>query len=133
MGMDDALERFLGLLSPDVRDELDYSPSSLFVLEAWLLSTYADPDRALAASESKIVDGAARYIGEVFRKNLGAGKWFIEFSDKKNAFYGLPQLKGLPNQKVQVCPLTLVTSAIDRRTGKFLESIYLNNQRNANL
>ena len=49
----------------------------------------------------------------------------------ENAFYGLPQLSKLPGQKVQVCPLTIVTACADRRTGNFISSIYERNKKNA--
>lgn len=130
MEMDNALDRFFGVLPEGARQGMDYSPESLQILEAWLLGKYSDTTMMLPVSESKLVDGVARYIGEVFRRNLG-GKWIIDFKDKKNAFYGLPQLGGMPGQKLQICPLTLATTSADRRTGKFLQTIYQNNKRNA--
>ncbi|WP_152980546.1 hypothetical protein [Stenotrophomonas ginsengisoli] len=133
MDMDQALDGFLNTLLPDIGCELDYSSSSLSILEAWLLRRYASLAEALVATESRVVDGAARYVGEVLRNNLGASKWFIDFSDEKNAFYGLPQLKDLPGQVVQACPLTLVTTAIDRRTGSFLQKVYLNAENRARI
>lgn len=102
MDMDEALDNFLKALPDDTRQCMNYSPNFLQVLEEWLLSKYSDTDVMLSMSESKLVDGAARYIGEVFRKTLG-GKWFVDFKDEKNAFYGLPQLNGMPGQKIQVC------------------------------
>jgi hypothetical protein len=128
--MDDALDRFLASLPGDVRSRLDYSPQSLPALEEWLLSRYAGTDAMLPMGESQVVDGAARYVGEVFRKALG-GKWTLELKDKRNAFHGLPQLTGLPGQQAQICPLTWVTASADRRTGRFLQTIYLNNEENA--
>ena len=128
--MDDALARFLDSLPEEVRARLDRSPQSLRVIEEWLLSRYPSTDATLPMSESQMIDGAARYVGEVFRKTLG-GKWTIECKDKRNAFYGLPQLTGLPRQQAQLCPLTLVTASADRRTGKFLETVYRNNKENA--
>jgi hypothetical protein len=130
MDMDEALDNFLKALPDDTRQCMNYSPNSLQVLEEWLLSKYSDTDVMLSMSESKLVDGAARYIGEVFRKTLG-GKWFVDFKDEKNAFYGLPQLNSMPGQKIQVCPLTMATALADRRTGKFLQMIYQNNKLNA--
>jgi hypothetical protein len=128
--MDDALDRFLAATPESIRGQLDQSPQSLRLLEEWLLSRYASTDVMLPASEAQLVDGAARYVGEVFRKSLG-GKWTIEAKDRRNAFYGLPQLTGLPGQQAQLCPLTLVTASADRRTGIFLQTIYLNNKENA--
>lgn len=128
--MDDALTRFLDSLPGEVKGRLDHSPQSLSALEEWLLSRYPGTDAMLPTSESQVVDGAARYVGEVFRRSLG-GKWTIECKDQRNAFYGLPQLTGLPGQQAQLCPLTLVTTSADRRTGKFLQMVYLNNKESA--
>lgn len=72
----------------------------------------------------------ARYVGQVFRANLG-GKWKIDFSDPKNAFYDLPQLVGMSSQRAQICPLTLVTSSLDRRTGWQLRLVFDNCAREA--
>ncbi len=130
MDMEEALERFRQALPLADRDRLNYSAESLEFVEAHALSAYPDVREALAPTEGKRVDQFARYVGEVFRKNLG-GKWIIDFSDPKNAFYGLPQLSGLKGQQTQVCPLTLVTTSLDRRTGKFLRMVFENNLRNA--
>lgn len=63
--------------------------------------------------------------GETFRKALG-GKWSIELSDKKNVFYGVPQLVSFEGQKSQISPQKLVSASIGRRTGKFISNL-LNN------
>ena|SRR5579863_4414739 len=128
--MDDAIARFISILPEDIRHSFDYSSESLGVLEGWLLKKYRSVEETRPSTEAKIVDGAARYLGEVFRRRLG-GKWKIDFSDPKNAFFGLPQLTGMAGQKVQVCPLTLVTTSTHRRTGNFLKVIFDNNIRNA--
>jgi hypothetical protein len=129
--MDDAIERFLGTLSSDIRGYLDFSPESLSVLETWLLKKYSSSEETRSMTEARTIDGAARYIGEVFRKKLG-GKWKIDFSDEKNAFFGLPQLSGMAGQKIQMCPTTLVTASVHRRTGRFIREIYDNNAREVN-
>lgn len=99
MNMDEALDNFLKALPDNIRQCMNYSPNSLQVLEEWLLSKYSDTDVMLSMSESKLVDGAARYIGEVFRKTLG-GKWFVDLKDEKNAFYGLPQNELLQSMSI---------------------------------
>jgi hypothetical protein len=127
MDMDNALGSFQSVVAGNINYDLDYSPESLLLLEDWLLNKYENVDTALMGSEAKVVDGAARYVGEIFRKSFG-GRWVIELIDKKNAFYGLPQLSGMVGQKAQICPSTLVTSSIDRRSGSFLKTIYLNSK-----
>lgn len=129
MDMDSALEQFRQALPLVDRNRLDYSAKSLDFVEALALSAYPEVQEAIAPSEAKRIDQFARYVGQVFRKNLG-GKWLIDFSDRKNAFYGLPQLSGLNGQKAQICPLTLVTTSLDRRTGRFLRMVFENNLRN---
>lgn len=121
MDMDDAIERFFNNIPHNVRNKLDFSVESLLVLEEILMMRYPDVDTAMAYSEAKFLDGSARYIGEVFRK-WGGGKWYIKLEDEKNVYYKLPQLKGVKNQGVQICPLALTTTAIDRRKGNFIHN-----------
>ena len=61
--MDDAVEGFLDVVPPEVRRKLDFSPASLDELEAWILQRYASTNAMLEQSESRVVDGLARYIG----------------------------------------------------------------------
>jgi hypothetical protein len=126
--MDPALDRFVKSLPNPIA--MDYSIASLGLLEDFLIKKYPDAKSALLPSEGEIVDGAARYLGEVFRVRLGGGSWFIDYRDEKNAYFGLPQLRDVPGQKVQICPHTLVTTAIDRRTGTFLANIFFNLKKN---
>lgn len=123
--MDDALARFFGMISPMIVERLDYAPQSLTVIEGILLDRYASIHSVRPASESRFADGAARYVGEVFRKGLG-GKWSIELEDKKNVFYGRPQLIGMRGQRIQISPLSLVTACLDRRTGKYIKTVFDN-------
>ncbi|NEX92902.1 hypothetical protein G3573_08980 [Caulobacter sp. 17J65-9] len=123
--MDGALARFLDGLPGELRAKLDFTPESFEALEGWALSRYASLAEARAPSEAATLDGASRYVGQVFRKSLG-GRWFIDHRDPKNAFYGLPQLEGLKGQVAQICPLTLVTASLDRRTGTFISTVYRN-------
>lgn len=130
MDTSDAIERFLQSIPADVGARLDFSADSLKEIEGLILATYPHIDELKKPSEAKLVDGMARYVGEVFRKHLG-GQWFIDFADKKNAFYGLPQLKGMAGQRTQICPLTLVSASTDRRTGNFIHTVLENISRNA--
>ena len=125
MEMDDAISEFRRASPKSLADQLDFTPDSLNVIEAHVLKTYANVAEAKAPTEAKRVDAMARYVGEVFRRHFG-GKWKIDYSDKKNAFYGLPQLSGMKGQDVQFCPLTLVTASTHRRTGSFFRKIFDN-------
>lgn len=131
MDMSDAIERFRQSVPTDIAASLDFSPESLNSIEEFALSNYSTINDLKKQSEAKLLDGMARYVGQVFRKHFG-GNWIIEFNDKKNVFWGLPQLSGMEGQQTQVCPLTLVTASIDRRTGRFLLTVFDNLKRNAN-
>jgi hypothetical protein len=125
MDMDDALERFFGILPLQTREKLDFSPSSLGALEAWILNKYPSIRAMLESDQSLLVDGAARYIGETFRKSLG-GYWDIQLDDPKFAYFGVPILTGFEEKPTPVCPLTLATASADRKTGKYLSTILEN-------
>ena len=116
--MDDALERFSALLPVDVAGALDGSTGSLDALEVWILERYPDTESMLADEEATTVDGAARYIGEVLRRELG-GYWDIDLDDERNAFYSLPVVT-TSERPTPVAPAALATAAADRRTGSFI-------------
>ena len=120
--MDNALDRFLQSFPAEVATKLDFSQESLNELEALVLKRYGHIDETRPSSEARFLDGAARYVGEVFRKKL-SGAWIIELDDEKDIFYGLPQLRGMRGQRAQLCPLTMVTASVDRRTGDFYHTI----------
>lgn len=120
--MDDALAEFFERLPHGVRERLDYSPQSLDALEAWLLEQYPNPRALMQPSESHVLDGAARYIGETFRKNAG-GHWTIDLDDQKNAYFGLPVLTGY---RSPAAPISLATASTHRRTGSYLRTVLEN-------
>jgi hypothetical protein len=124
MEMDTALEQFIDSAPSAVAERLDLSAESLDSIEAWILSKYGAPEELRPASESAFHDGAARYIGEVFRTHT-ASKWSLDLSDPKNLNYGVPALTG-GKLTIGLCPLTLVTALLDRRTGKYLSTILRN-------
>ena len=76
----------------------------MITLESVVLAKYSSIDEIKKPDEAKVVDGMARYVGQVFRKKLG-GKWTIDYSDKKNAFFGLPQLVGMNGQRSTNLPV----------------------------
>ncbi|TWB22779.1 hypothetical protein FBZ89_103409 [Nitrospirillum amazonense] len=125
MDMEDAIGRFLQSIPTETAARLDYSPESLDVIERHALGTYATIDDIKKRSEAKTIDGMARYVGQVFRKHFG-GSWIIDVSDRKNTFHGLPQLSGMKGQRTASCPLTLVTASTDRRTGRFIRTVFEN-------
>lgn len=130
MNMNDAIDSFRQSIPTEVAARLDFSADSLSSIEGLALSNYNTIDDIKQLSEAKSVDGMARYVGQVFRKYFG-GKWTIDFTDKNNAFYGLPQLVEMDGQRTQICPLTLITASVDRRTGIFIRTIFDNLQQSA--
>lgn len=128
--MDDAIERFRDSLPANIAEQLDFTPDSLNVIEAYILERYAAFDDIKKPSEAYAADAMARYVGEVFRKNFG-GKWIIDYADKKNVFFGLPQLRGMAGQRAQMCPRALVTASTGRRSGNFFRKIFDNQSEDA--
>jgi hypothetical protein len=123
--MDDALDAFVASAPETIRRQLDDSPTSLDALEAWLLSRYASIAEAKKPSEAQFIDGAARYVGEIFRVRTGS-RWMLENRDPKLIFFGRPILHGGAFGRMTECPLSLVTASLDRRTGQYLSTILAN-------
>jgi hypothetical protein len=119
--MNMAIARFVESAPPEIRSHLDGSDESLNVVEQWLLRKYANPKEACAESETLFIDGAARYLGEIFRLRSGS-TWGIELSNPKDAFYGIPSLRG-GSLRTNLCPLTTVTASTDRRNGLYFATI----------
>jgi hypothetical protein len=123
--MDDVLEQFKGLLPRGVAAKLDGSPDSLQALEDWILQTYADFDAIDAEQNTTLIDGAARYLGEVFRTHLG-GIWDIQLGNPKDVNNGIPLIVGYCGQQTPLAPNDLVTACTDRRTGDYFLTIFRN-------
>jgi hypothetical protein len=121
--MDDALEEFFEMLPASVRERLDYSIDSLDVLEAWLLERYPNPEAAVETSETLPLDGAARYIGETFRKTIG-GRWWVD--PEGEIMNGLPLIVDCRTSAGGDCPGTMATAATDRRRGNYISGILRN-------
>lgn len=126
--MDDELEKFLSSIQPLAGGNLDFSPGSLDILERWMLGRYPNTTRLLEPSEKHVLDGAARYIGETFRKQLG-GYWDISLDDPNYVYHGIPQLTGFGENPTPLCPHSLATAAVDRKTGNFLRTVLENAKR----
>lgn len=128
--MDDAIDPFKMKLPEEVSNSLDYSPESLDILEGWLLNRYSSKEDIKRESEAIIFDGSVRYVGEVFRKTLG-GRWVINFNDRNDVFYGIPQLSDMRGQEVPFSPFTTVTACFSRRTGSYFSTILRNLRKKA--
>lgn len=118
--MNYVLEDFFARFPPDIQKTLDYSVESLDVLEAWLLERYPNPKAAISEPDPMIFDGAARYIGETYRKTIG-GYWWVDYEDF--TMNGLPQITGSRSGPGAACPLAMATASTDRRRGDFLSHL----------
>lgn len=121
--MDEALVNFACSLPESCRGLLDDSPASLEPLERLFLEKYSSPKQAMEPNQATFLDGAARYFGEVLRRGTGS-KWQLRRDDEDFVYYGLPILFGGTIKVMAVCPLTSMTTLLDRRTGRFLSSAY---------
>jgi hypothetical protein len=125
--MDDALAEFFARLPSALKAALDFTPASLDRLEAFLLERYPTV-QAIKADPEPYLDGAARYVGEVFRRHIG-GRWRMRMDDPKYVYAGLPELTFLATKDTPVCPITLVSASLDRRTGVFISGVFDNSAR----
>jgi len=125
--MDDALAEFIARLPPALKAALDFAPASLDRLEAFLLERYPNLE-AIKAAPQPDLDGAARYVGEVFRRNIG-GRWRMRTDDPKYVYAGLPELTFSATKDTPVCPITLVSASLDRRTGVFISTVFSNSAK----
>jgi hypothetical protein len=125
--MDDALAEFFARLPPALKAALDFAPESLDRLEAFLLERYPNV-QAIKADPEPYLDGAARYVGEVFRRHIG-GRWRMRMDDPKYVYAGLPELTFSASRDTPVCPITLVSASLDRRTGAFISTVFGNSAK----
>lgn len=77
MEMNDSIQRFLDSLPEEIARQLGFSVDSLTCLELWLISRYQGPAEIMRPTEAQAHDGAARYIGETFRRSLGGNGGLI--------------------------------------------------------
>ena len=113
----------------EVRDELaglmegdlGIGIASLDRLEAFLLDRYDDPDEALQLDQRAVLDAAARHVGLVMVLGIDGATWDIDLTDEDDAYYRLPVVR-IADGPTE-CPLSLVTAALDRRTGDYLQTV----------
>jgi len=115
--METALDWFRGNFAVDDQDLLDLSPESLPIVEKWLLDRYEDVAAIRDRSQAQYQDAAASYIGETIRLAVG-GEWRLQL-DPSAPFLGLPILM-IAGTEGSICPLTLTSGAVARRSGNFL-------------
>ena len=117
--LDDHINEFYNI-EPILEGNLDFSPSSLSIIESRLLERFDSIQDTLKSDNKQFLNTCMVYVGETFRTNVG-GTWRIELEDVNDAYYLLPVLN-IPEVGIE-CPVTLVTAAIDRRNGKYMEKV----------
>lgn len=111
--MDDVLGPFVAA-AQDAGFQLDYTIESLMSLEQFMLS------HPTIMGNSQMQNRAARYLGEVFRKNLG-GKWELCLKDPKYLFYKLPVISGYSKMPIEFCPIEIIANFVKNMTPGLLK------------
>ncbi len=108
-------------LNAMIGEELGLDVASLDRLEAFLLARYRNPDAILRLNERGVLDAAARHVGLIMLFNVDGAEWSIDLDDEDNACYQLPIIRF--SDGAEECPLSMVTAALDRRTGHYLSGV----------
>lgn len=127
--MDDKLDQFKKSLYGDIKTKMNYSISSLDFAERWLIDTYKTPDSVDALHRAITVDGFVKYIGEVFRKNLG-GHWDMNFSNIADVATG-PYITGFDNAGTIFKPFFEIKKLLEAKTGHHLKNRLLSMKKNS--
>lgn len=116
--MDDVLEEFVDDAAQEGHS-LDYSLGSLPALEAFWLAKKSAPDA------ERFFQRSVRYLGEVFRKNVG-GKWKLSLDEPRDMYYKLPVIFGYSTSQphLQFCPLFIFKNfTIRQRPGMLRKAV----------
>lgn len=113
----DKIDRLEELLPKELYSIMDYSISSLDILEKFLLERFTIQDMI---NESELRDCLATYLGVVYEKNISQARWYVELENEKDAFYGVPILR-VPN-KLTFEPHSYITTLLDRKKGNLLST-----------
>jgi hypothetical protein len=101
--MPDALEQFTQAAAA-AGFHLDYSLESLGQLEQWVLA------HRLTGDDTSLFDNrSARYLGEVFRQNLG-GTWKLCLKDPRHLFFKLPVITDFSEKDLDFCPIEVMAN-----------------------
>lgn len=117
--MDEKLRDFIQSLPLQVSSHLNYSISSLVVLEKWFLKRYGDnPEKFQMLQQAIIVDGGCRYIGETFRKQIG-GHWDVDLAESDEEKKLIPFIIGFKGKK-RFYPYIELKKAVYFKTGTYV-------------
>jgi hypothetical protein len=112
---DTHLGEFFELVGKGGLTQLDYSLVSLDQIERWLLDHFSN----LRETPSVVVDGIARYFGEVLETN-GEVFWCLD-ENPKSIYHGFPIIRPKAAPLAAECPHKLVQVALLRREGHMLQ------------
>jgi len=104
--MDDVLEDFVSG-ARHAGFALDYSMESLDVFERYLAAV------SKGSQDSETENRAARYLGEVFRKNIG-GQWELCAKGPNYLFFKLPVIGGYSDRSTEFCPIEVLGNFLQR-------------------
>jgi hypothetical protein len=104
--MSDVLEAYIGAATQQGY-VLDYSLDSLAALERYWGAT-GDGQRDGAPANR-----ASRYLGEVFRRNLG-GTWRLCEKGSRYLYHGLPVIAGYAHLDIEFCPVVVFANFVVR-------------------
>ena len=118
--MDDVMEGFLAFaMSKGFR--LDYSVSSLDDFLVFI-------DGLVGSADGEVLNRCSRYVGEVFRRNLG-GCWDLCLDNPKNINFRLPVINRFSDIDLEFCPLAVVGNYFARKKrGLLREAVEVNQE-----
>ncbi len=117
----DRIEEVKRSLPIDIAKSLDRSLGSLDGLEAYLLQNYT-VEQMRAQENAILYDGLARYVGSTLKLNIDRLEWYIKLQDAHDIYFNVPVLILKGGDRSPICPLSLITAALDRRTGNYLST-----------
>jgi len=116
----DKIERLEERLPKDIFKQLDYSISSLDILEKYLLE-HSSFEKI--QNDTELWDCCASYLGKTYKRNVPNSKWVVELDNKNNVFFGIPILR--ISNLIDFEPHSYVSTALNRKKGN-LWSVALN-------
>jgi hypothetical protein len=94
---------------------------SLDDLEQFLLGRFDSVEEALELDGRGVTDAAGRHVGLVVMLATEGVQWGVELDERDSVYFRLPVLK-FPDG-YEECPITMVTAALDRRSGSYLRPL----------
>jgi len=113
------LREFIRGLVREFREQLDFSPSSLQVIEQLVLRAPFGSSALFDEERLERTEMLYAYIGEVIRKSLPTWEWGIDLDDEQPRS-GIPWVSSGGQVHAKIYPLFLLTDFADSRKPKSL-------------